>query len=210
MAKCKQCGGIKAGKDGRCNSCRLSKHNKDRRKYHWTPALLAELEACYSGARCQVTDRLTELQRKTKWPRWALINEAAARAIRFTVRQPWLPEEDAALLELAGTAPPGEIARRTGRTRKAVERRAERLGASRRPEGYTVAELMGVLGAEKKPTISMIRAGMFGQACGRGGRVSEAAVMQFLARHPHAYDLRKVDQVWFKSLMFGRGGALED
>jgi hypothetical protein len=157
--------------------------------------------------RRDVTARLTELQRKTGWPRKALINEAARRAIRFTVRQEWLPGEEEELRELAGRMPVAAIARRMARTEKAVARRIERLGLARRPEGYTMAELIIGLGAEKRFGTIMERAGAFGRNRRRGGRIPEAVVARFLARHPETYDLAKVNQAWFKALMFGRPAA---
>jgi hypothetical protein len=48
--------------------------------------------------------------------------------------------------------------------------------------------------------------GVFGQVKDvQGYRVSEKAVVKFLIEHPDKYDLRRVDQGWFKAVLFGGG-----
>jgi hypothetical protein len=117
----------------------------------------------------------------------------------------WTAAEDMYLRERIGIVSVRSIAQRLGRTIDAVKVRAHRLELSRRVrEGYNLADLSQVMGVAPSTARSWMRRGLLGEVHQVGGlRVSERAVSRFIRAHPHEYDLRRVDQVWFKSVIFG-------
>jgi hypothetical protein len=111
---------------------------------------------------------------------------------------------------MAGTLTAGAIARRLGRTRWSVQLRAARLELSLRVRtGYNVTDLAAVFGVHRTRARGWVTRGLLGPPeAWQGLRVSDVAVARFIRRHPHEYDLRRVDELWFKSMVFGhRAGA---
>jgi hypothetical protein len=87
----------------------------------------------------------------------------------------------------------------------------------RRPwlsEGYNISDLCECFGLSHTRIESWVRRGLLGKAHGHGGhggniRLTESNVVRFIRRYPHEYDLGRVDEIWFKSVVFGSlAGAL--
>jgi hypothetical protein len=163
------------------------------------------------GGKAELTAGLDQLQRRTGWPRSALKLEAKRLGITSSDhRRGWTREEVEYLREEIGTSTPTKIARRLGRSVESVIAKAERMRLSRRAQdGYNVADLALAFGVHHRVVQRWMDRGLLGRVmrnCGK--RVAEDGVMRFLTRHIHEYDLRRVDQVWFKSMVFGgrRGG----
>jgi hypothetical protein len=69
-------------------------------------------------------------------------------------------------------------------------------------EGYDVGDLQRVFGESEGKIRGWLRRGLL--VIVRGSElVSGQAVARFASRHLHEYDLRRVDQFWFKSMLFG-------
>ena len=56
---------------------------------------------------------------------------------------------------------------------------------------------------------SWARRGLLGKPHGHGGhggniRFAEANVVRFIRRYPSEYNLGRVDETWFKAMVFGR------
>ena len=206
MANCVHCGGGSADEQGRCRKCRLRDFGQARRKYFFTEALTADLRAAYTGNKCDLSRALDKLAARTKWPRHAF----KAEAIRLGIiqgghRRGWTAEEDAHLAEWVGRISAKAIARQLGRSVLSVESRAARLEFSLRVrDGYNLTDLAQVLGVRYLRVKGWVDRGLLGQARERQGlRVQEKAVARFIRRYPHEYDLRRVDEVWFKAMVFG-------
>jgi hypothetical protein len=113
------------------------------------------------------------------------------------------------LREKRGTVSVTQIARNLGRSIKSVRVKAEKLNLSIRvAEGYNVSDLSEVFGVHHGRIESWAKRGLLGKAHGHGGhggniRFTESRVVRFIRRHPHEYDLSRVDQTWFKAMMFG-------
>ena len=206
MANCGQCGGGGAGRDGRCGKCRLEGFGQARRKYFFNEALTADLRAAYRGNKCDLSRALDQLEARTKWPRWAFRCEAIRLGIvQGGHRRLWTAEEDAHLAEWLGRISVTAIARQLGRTVLSVESRAARQELSLRArEGYNLTDLAAVLGVRYLRVRGWVERGLLGRVREwQGLRVKEAAVARFIRRYPHEYDLRRVDEVWFKAMVFG-------
>lgn len=206
MATCPQCGS-EAVQAGFCRHCWARQLGRASRKYHWTPELREELRACYAAGRKQeISAALDRLQRRLGWPRYALKNEAVRTGIiTADHRRAWTAEEQAYLEESLGVVSVKQIARRLGRTVMSVESRAEKLGLSRRiSEGYNMADLAAVFGESYHKVRRWMERGLLGPVHQvQGHRVAETHVVRFIRAHAHEYDLRRVDQGWYKSMVFG-------
>lgn len=117
----------------------------------------------------------------------------------------WTAAADKYLAERVGIVSVSALARELGRSREAVEGRAGLIGLSLKMEqGYEIPDLAAALGAHPATIARWLARGLFGvEHKGQAGRVKEAAVIRFLRSHASEYDLRRVDQCWFKAMIFG-------
>jgi DNA-binding transcriptional regulator YiaG len=172
------------------------------KKFFWTEGLDCILRRCYRTARNrnELIQNLTELQRLTGFPRFAITIRASALGIALTKKQPWSSAELSQLRELAGTCGRRVLARRLGRSEHSVKAALQRLMLSARiTEGYSRSDLVELLGAS--PT-SVRRWEQRRLLVFSHGRASEAAVRRFLRMHPDQYQLSFVNEAWFKGLLF--------
>jgi hypothetical protein len=179
-----------------------------RRLYHFDDRLTAQLREAYAGNKVGLSRALDRLSRDTGWPRHAF----KTHAIRLGItqgghRRRWTVQEDEHLAEFMASQSLRTMARALGRSVESVDARAERLKLSRRlREGwYNLADLATVFGAHHSTVRGWMRRGFLGKVHeGAQLRVVETNVVRFLRRLPHEYDLRRVDQLWFKGVLFGR------
>lgn len=181
-----------------------------RRKYFFTDELVEETRLAYCGKKSELTSRLDRLVRRTGWPRWAFKYESGRRGwTTADHRRGWTAEEVEYLEERIGVVSVKQIAKRLGRTHQSVQAKAEKLHLSRRVrEGYCLADLQVVFGESPHKVRRWVERGLLGKAHRRAGslgtvRVTEANVVLFVRQHASEYDLRRVDQGWFKSMVFG-------
>lgn len=190
-----------------CRECRLRAWGQARRRYHWTAEQHELLRAAYAaGNRQRVTAALARLARSLGWPAHALKSEALRLGLALEPRRrAWTAEEMEYLEAKIGTVSVTAIARTLGRSVLSVESRAEAVHLSRRAaDGYTIADLQRVLGAHYQTVRRWMDKGLLGSVRQwQGQRVRTEAVVQFLRQHPHEYDLRRVDQRWYKGMLFG-------
>src|SRR2546428_4407498 len=123
------------------------------RKAVWKDEDVEILRACYAqgpgGARRAVKEILA---RHADWSPRSVWHKAAKLGLsgRYGNRKRWTPEEQGYLRWNAGEKPVGRIARKLGRSVKAIRQKLSSLGISakvRIPKGYTlhrVAKLLGV------------------------------------------------------------------
>jgi hypothetical protein len=174
------------------------------RKYKFTPELTDELRRAYCGNKHQLTAALDRLVMRTGWPRHAHKQEAIRLGITSGERRAWTPAEIAYIEENLGVISVKGMARHLGRTSQALTAKAEKLHLSRRVrEGYNIADLQQVFGVSAEKVRRWMERGLFGPQKDWGGRrVSEDAVMTFIRQHHAEYDLRRVDQAWYKAMAF--------
>ncbi len=205
--RCGDCGSEHACRDGVCGACRLRRLGPGKRKYVFGTELLEELRQVYCGSRTEIGQGLDRLVRKTAWPRHMFKIEASRRGWTHKAnRKPWTREEVELLEEKLGRVPVKTIARELRRSWESVAAKAGKLHLSRkRREGYNLSELQVVFGAPYSRVWRWVHRGLLGQVHGDGKEtwVKEENVVRFLRRHAHEYDLRRVDQAWFKSMLFG-------
>jgi hypothetical protein len=161
------------------------------------------LKEAYGLGKVERALAIDKLQARTKWPRHAFHQMAQDMGLSFNRRE-WTAEDDAYLQERIGVMAVRAISRALKRSMGSVRARAARLELSERvKEGYNISDLVAVLGVSPGTVGGWMRRGLLGAVQERAGlRTSEDAVVQFLRRYPGEYDLRRVDQVWFKSMIF--------
>jgi hypothetical protein len=157
----------------------------------------------------EVSANLKRLARQYEWSVSCLKYEARKRGWRSRAEyRPWTSEEEVYLSERIGTTSLGTIAKHLKRSLAAVTVRANRLHLSARlADGYNISTLCEVFGTDHRRVGSWIRRGLFGKPHGHGGRggeiwLAESDVIRFIRKHPSEYDLGRVDQVWFKAMVF--------
>ncbi len=175
---------------------------KGARKHEFSPELEALLREAYRAAdKRALSQRLRRLmQLRPDWPAWVWFNEAARMGLQGEIgRRRWSAAEDRELMLALGSETVASLAARIGRTRKAVYLRAEKLRVSTRVrDGLSACGLAEGFGVGEATVARWIRDGWLTQI---EGRISEEAAALFAREYPNAYDLRRVDQVWFKSLL---------
>ncbi len=179
------------------------------RKYTFTPDLLQELRLAYCGSKREISANLDRLVRRTGWPRHAFKTEAIRRGWTTADHQRnWRPAELDYLRHGAESTPAAVLARRLGRSSEAVRaklREIRNLEAVSR-HGYDVAALGHLFGVQEPKVLRWLDRGLFGVRLAAGiGAVPQTAVRRFIQQHPHEYDLARVEQAHFKSLVFGGG-----
>ncbi len=186
-----------------------------KREYKFTDYLLSELRLVYVTAKRKrdITAGITRLVGHTGWPRQVFWKQAVAMGLAHYSRRPWSAEDLAYLEEKLGKVSVSRIAKALKRSPRAVECRALELGRSRRLRaGYTASDLQQVFGVTPERVRRWMDRGLFGKVhhVAAGHRIAEHNVAQFVRRAHGEYDLRRVDQDWYKAIAFDRqhGGEI--
>jgi hypothetical protein len=181
------------------------------RKYHFTPELTEELRAAYQLTKYPRARAIRKLMARTRWPKHAFQMEAIRLGLVTHHWRAWTVEDLQYLQEAVGRVSTKQMALRLHRSVRAVGAQLDQLRISRRGrrEDYCVQDLCEVFGAPQSKVKGWMRRGLFGKIHEVGElRVTEQSVMRFVRSCPTEYDLRRVDQVWFKSMLFAGLGEL--
>lgn len=94
----------------------------------------------------------------------------------------------------------------TVRSEAAIKQRLKRLGIRRESRcGYTASRLAELMGVDQKTVSNWISRGMLRAThTGHAGgwhNIEPEDVVRFVARHPEAFKLARVDQLWFLDLL---------
>lgn len=115
-------------------------------------------------------------------------------------RRKWTVEEVEFLSEAAGSIGKAAMARRLNRSYASVKAELSRLQLSSRvTAGYSQGDVAYLLGAGPRTVHKWVRLGWLSL---QQGRISEASLTKFLRRHPEEYQLSRVDEAWFKGMLF--------
>jgi len=195
-----------------CLACRATSRWRSRpKKYDWTPERDTLLRRRYD---VRVKGRSITIAAELGWPKWVIVKRARELGLSRTKEAVWTDEQKQFLRENMG--------RRTThwlflhlpaprRTETAIINELRRLKLRRRSvrAGFHLGQLEQLLGADHKMIETWAKAG-FIRVETRGYRtsrdtwcVSPDAVLEFLRKHRDLYDLRRVDQETFLSIVFG-------
>lgn len=199
---CAVCGVCKGSpKDRLCHACRLKSRPNPTKKYYWTPELDRELMLAYKEARdrCSLTENLNTLQQRGGFPRVVILARAERLGLSSTKRR-WTAEEAEYLSESAGTLTKVAIARKLRRSYWSVKARCSQLQiSSRLTNGYSRTDVQYLLGVGTRSVKKWIKMGWVRL---QDNRLTEASVAKFLRDHPDEYKLNRVDEAWFKGILF--------
>jgi hypothetical protein len=175
------------------------------------PELAAELRLAYVGTVREVSANLQRISARTGIPKDRLKGEARKRGWRTQgQRRAWTPREIAYLREVLGKLSVTRIARNLKRSHASVKCQVGKLKLSQRlTGGYNVSDLCELFGLSHTRIESWVKRRLLGEPQGHGGhggnlRFDETAVVRFIREYPHEYDLGRLDQSWFKELVFDR------
>lgn len=109
------------------------------------------------------------------------------------------------MCELVGTYSNKTVALKLGRSYHSVKRKVVAMKLSSRVrEGYSLQDVQELLGVNSRKVYSWICKGWLRLD---DGRVSDMQMRRFLRRHPEEYILRRVDEAWFKDVVFSKGST---
>ena len=168
--------------------------------------LTLERESCLRDAylaesKRELSERLTRLEESTGIPRWRWAHWAEQIGLRVYVRRPWTPAEVNYLRDHAGEMTVSQMRAILGRSYNAVMCKLSDIGVSGRlSAGYTAKDIAGAFGVHSATARKWIERGFMPE---HGGRIAEHHVATFLRERPELYSLKRVDEAWFKGLLFG-------
>jgi len=188
--------------DRLCHSCRMRSRPAAGRKFIWTIELDSILCRAYRNAhtRVELSTNLNNLQKSTGFTRNVILDRAVQLGLAFSTRRPWTAEEMQILEERAGQFTPKALAAKLNRTHASVKAKMKERGLSARvSEGYTQNDLRQLLGVSMRSMEKWLSLGWLRVV---QERIPEATVIRFLRLHSEEYHLGRVDQAWFKGLLF--------
>jgi hypothetical protein len=207
---CIGCGELKGSpKDRQCHSCRIQTRPNPNRRFSWTPELDQELQLAYQEARTrrELTENLNLFQKRSGFTRIVVLARATQLGISEK-RKRWSPEEVKVLSEAAGTLSKAAIARKLKRSYWSVKAECSRLQlSSRLSDGYSRSDVQYLLGVGQRTIRKWIALGWLRV---QDGRVTEPSMIKFLREHPEEYRLSRVDEAWYKGLLFPSFGIKRD
>ena len=195
---CRECGGPKGWPThGLCRKC-----SGGRRRYVWT----AERDRLVREAwrlgttKPRLTEAISFAVRQIGFPRHIVRFRAAFLGLCQDTRGPWTREEREFVGEHAGTRTAKWMGKHLKRSTQSVQSFMNYSSISRRVlEGYSLQEVVALMGVSFPTAQRWLQLGL---VTARDGRVTEESLRLFVFRHPELYTLRKVDEHWFKPLVF--------
>jgi len=215
VRRCKDCGELTGRKYGLyCDAHRWTHRGKPS-TYKLTPEREAYMRAHYKPAERGTSNRCAAV---LGVPRWRVCRWAAELGLTSGVYRKgcpnWTREQDAFLEKHVGKRHINWIARQLGRSITAVQVRIRRLELSRLPDGMGQSEVALAFGVSRDTVDRWHRLGLltsaFSPMQGQPYRYTRADLLAFVRTHHNAFQLAKVDQLWFLDLVFdGKIGAEE-
>jgi DNA-binding CsgD family transcriptional regulator len=119
-------------------------------------------------------------------------------------RKRWSESEVEVLSEAAGRLSKAAIAKKLNRTYWSVKAEFSKLELqSRLRDGYSQGDVAYLLGASPRSVRKWVRSGWLRL---QGSRITEASLSRFIRTHAEEYQLSRVDEAWFKGLLFPEFG----
>jgi hypothetical protein len=176
-----------------------------QRSQPWTPAeddMLRRIYADNAHNKKLLSEALSFFEKRVPHPRYMVIRRALELGITVERRRPWTHLEIAILREFAGIKPVPVLMKELGRSHTAVVSKMEKLQLSKRvTEGYSRENLQLLFGVYWKTVQMWIKNGWL-RIDPTTNRVPERSVIKFIHSHPEEYSFRRVDETWFKGMLF--------
>jgi DNA-binding CsgD family transcriptional regulator len=199
---CTRCGNLTGSPaDQLCHGCRIKTRPNPNQRFCWNSELDRQLRTAYQEAsgRCDLTQRLSAFQKRTGFTRVVVLARATQLGLSSALKR-WTAEELEMLGELAGTLSKSAIARKLGRSYWSVKAQCSRLSIqSRLTSGYSRADVEYLLGVGARSVRKWIKLGWLRV---QDDRITETSMVRFLREYPEEYRLSRVDETWYKGLLF--------
>ncbi len=191
-------------KDRLCHRCRIQNKPNPNKRYQWTPNLDLALKRAYQAStRRELSKNLDLFQLRSGFTRVVIVARAATLGLGSRRRR-WSAEEIEALTDAAGRVSKSAIARRLNRSYWSVKAEFSRLELrSRLSDGYSQGDVACLLGASERSVRKWISLGWLKL---QHSRVTEASLIRFIRTQPEEYQLSRVDEAWFKGMLFAGFG----
>lgn len=199
---CNQCGSIHGcPKDGLCHRCRVTGRPNPNKRFCWTADLDTALTRAYRArTRRELSSNLNYMQRLSGFTRGVILSRAADLGLSFAVRRPWSEAEMESLREELGTSSKSQIAKRMGRTYYSVKAQVSKMVLSSRVTAdYSQQDVQQLFGVGRKRVYQWVRNGWLQLL---NDRITEKSLERFLRQHPGEYQLSRIDEAWFKGMLF--------
>ena len=205
FVKCDLCGADDGWPQSRiCAKCRSG---RTRLKYVWTAEKDRLVrEAWQSGTtKPRLSEAISYAVRQIGFPRHIVRFRAAALGLCHDTRRPWTAEERDYVEENAGRFSAAWIAKKLKRSRMGVISHMGYEGISRRVlEGYSLHDVSELTGVSFVTAQKWLRIGLLSAV---RGRITETSLKALVFGHPELYALRKVNEGWYKALVFPRAAC---
>jgi hypothetical protein len=140
------------------------------------------------------------MQRLSGFTRGVILSRAADLGLSFAVRRPWSEAEMESLREELGTSSKSQIAKRMGRTYYSVKAQVSKMVLSSRVTAdYSQQDVQQLFGVGRKRVYQWVRNGWLQLL---NDRITEKSLERFLRQHPGEYQLSRIDEAWFKGMLF--------
>ncbi len=192
-------------KDQLCHRCRIQGRPNPNKKYHWTSDLDLALKRVYQQAttRRELSLNLDHFQLRTGFARVVIVARAAMLSLAQK-RKRWTMAEIDFLTDAAGRLSKSAIAKRLNRSYWSVKAEFSKLDMhSRLRDGYSQDDVAYLLGASARSVRKWIGLGWLRL---QHSRITEASLIRFIRMHPEEYQLSRVDEAWFKGVLFSEFG----
>lgn len=186
-----------------CNNCKPVPVSVQ--KYFWTQADEEFLRRIY-GENVQNKRQLGAALRKfaeiKQWPVYVLKDKAGKLGLSQDRRKFWTKAELQFLHENAGVKSIKFMQKKLNRGYNSITGMLSHIGLSYKvAEGYSQREIEQLLGVSARTVRVWVADGLL-RPSRATGRIPEAALAAFIHNHPSEYRLKRVDEAWFKGMVF--------
>ena len=198
---CQECGSEQGWPNTRrCSRCSGRRY---RLRYVWNEEKDRIVREAWQSGRTKplLTEAITDAVRRIGCPRHIIRFRAALLGLTQDTRRPWTAAEIAFVEESSGERSARWIAQRLGRSKESVMSFMDARHLTRRVlRGYTLHEVKDLMGVSFPTVQRWLKQGLLRT---EEDRVTEGSLKKLVLRHPEMYTLRKVNESWFKALVFG-------
>jgi hypothetical protein len=206
---CSVCKSAACNADGKCKTCRFRALGLARRKYQFTPALDADLRKAYSHEKFKdMRSDLRALRQRTGWPAAAFYQRAIALDITRDKGRPWTPADDSMLRQFVqANHSMFKMSAAMKRSYAAIAKRLGTLELSGKVKlpGFSQDRMAKMLGVANTSVARWVSWGWI--LLDINQRITITMAQRFMAEHSDCYYLPRVNDRWFKLVMFGTVAA---
>jgi hypothetical protein len=175
----------------------------------WTKEQEDELRAIYAAHALdlmQLRAALRSFRARHAFPPEIVRRQAVRLGIARRRSAPWTPDEMRKLEMWAGEKSIAFMMRTLHRSHSSITGKLLHMKLSYQiRDGYSTSDLMKVFGVGWKSVERWLAHGWL-RPSPESGRMSESTVLAFIKRHPEEYSLKRIDEAWFKGMIFPHFG----